>query len=147
MVGRRVILILLFSNVVLTIISVFLFLRLDQLVHGDLYRYGLVFDYAWAGPYWTYARLILGLIGLQIVITGAVIGLILRYVRVSATQSSNEIQTHFKLSSRKLVSPVMFLVGSLALAFSIGYTSKILAFIGLGLILWSILLFYVISEK
>lgn len=26
--------------------------QVDQIVHGDLYKYGLQFSYAWATPYW-----------------------------------------------------------------------------------------------
>jgi hypothetical protein len=50
----------------MTALSAFVFTRLDQVVHVDLYRYGLQFNYKWAGQYWTYARLMLALLGVSI---------------------------------------------------------------------------------
>jgi len=32
--------------------------RMDFIVHGILYRYGLQFSYEWANPYWTFTRTI-----------------------------------------------------------------------------------------
>jgi uncharacterized Zn-finger protein len=42
-----------------TIASIVLVYELDMLVHGLLYEYGLVFDYAWASPYWAIQRTLL----------------------------------------------------------------------------------------
>jgi hypothetical protein len=35
-----------------SLFSMFGTLQVDQIVHGDLYKYGLQFNYAWATPYW-----------------------------------------------------------------------------------------------
>jgi uncharacterized Zn-finger protein len=32
--------------------------KIDSIVHGDLYNFGLQFSYAWAGPYWAFVRLV-----------------------------------------------------------------------------------------
>lgn len=143
----KAILVFLFLNIALSNISVFLFLRLDQIVHRDLYEYGLMFNYEWATPYWTYARLLLGFTGLQIVVTIIITVLILGDFRIFETQQSTRTRTDFKPSSKRLVSFILLSAGSLAVVSSINYASKILAFIGLGLILWSILLFYAVSDK
>lgn len=61
---------LLLAGIALTILSVYFFTRLDEVVLGDLYKHGLRFDYEWIGRYWAYARLILGLLGVTIAVTG-----------------------------------------------------------------------------
>lgn len=35
--------------------------QIDQLVHGDLYNFGLEFSYRWAMPYWVNSAVIVGL--------------------------------------------------------------------------------------
>jgi hypothetical protein len=51
---------IIFSIVVLaaTALTVYLLSQLDHIVHGQLYDYGLRFDYAWADPYWNILRII-----------------------------------------------------------------------------------------
>jgi len=41
--------------------------RIDQIVHRDLYSYGLQFSYAWATPYWNTARTLLAMSGLSVI--------------------------------------------------------------------------------
>src|SRR3989337_1578869 len=60
-------LVLVLTGIVMTALSAFIFTRLDQVVHVDLYRYGLQFNYEWAGQYGTYAKLMLALLGVAIV--------------------------------------------------------------------------------
>jgi uncharacterized Zn-finger protein len=38
-------------------------LQVDGIVNVTLYDYGLIFDYEWATPYWTFLRLLLGIVG------------------------------------------------------------------------------------
>jgi hypothetical protein len=47
-----------------------LLLQLDSVVNVSLYQYGLVFDYEWATPYWTFARVALGLLGTLVGVNG-----------------------------------------------------------------------------
>jgi hypothetical protein len=49
-----------FSVIVLAATSFTLYFlnQLDQIVHGQLYNYGLVFNYAWADPYWNILKII-----------------------------------------------------------------------------------------
>jgi len=65
-----IVLVLLLSGIVMTALSASLFIRIDQIVHGDLYRFGLQFDYEWAREYWTNARLMLILLAAAMIVTG-----------------------------------------------------------------------------
>jgi len=44
-----------------SLISMISTLKIDGIVHGDLYRYGLQFSYEWAMPYWTMATIVFGM--------------------------------------------------------------------------------------
>jgi len=44
------------------IIIIFLLLKIDSIIHNNLYSYGLQFSYEWANPYWLYLRLTLCLL-------------------------------------------------------------------------------------
>ena len=44
--------------------------QIDMIVHGALYEYGLQFHYEWAIPYWTFERLMLGLLGVIAIVNG-----------------------------------------------------------------------------
>lgn len=43
--------------IVSSVFMLFSLIRIDGIVHGTLYDYGLQFSDAWAQPYWSYARL------------------------------------------------------------------------------------------
>ncbi len=143
----KIILVLLLVAIAMNVFSLYFFARLDRVVHGDLYRYGLQFSYEWATRYWTYARLMLGLLGFAAATTTISIVLIL------ADRPTHEIQlllgerAIFKIDPTKLTYSVLFSAGVIALAFSIYYTSLILAFIGLGLTFWGALLLYITPSK
>ena len=44
-------------------------MRQDEIVHQDLYNYGLQFNDSWAYPYWTAIRLIFAMSWLSIIAT------------------------------------------------------------------------------
>ena len=46
---------LLVVAVVLNLLGLYLFFRVDGVVHGDLYDFGLVFSGVWASAYWSCA--------------------------------------------------------------------------------------------
>jgi len=138
---------ILIAGIAATASSAYFFNRLDHVVNNDLYKYGLQFNSEWAVQYWTYAKLILTLIGLQIAVTAVSIVLISGDASVRETQRFISAHALSRVSSKKLISSTLFSAGLLALVFSINYASKILAFIGLGLVLWSIILFYTLSEN
>ncbi len=53
--------------VVCSLISIAALLRLDTIVHQDLYSHGLQFSFDWATPYWTDLRMVLGMLWLMII--------------------------------------------------------------------------------
>jgi len=44
-----------------SLVSMISTLKIDGIVHGDLYRYGLQFSYDWAMPYWTMTTIVFGM--------------------------------------------------------------------------------------
>lgn len=42
--------------------------KIDQIIHGDLYNYGLHFSYQWAMPYWTMTTIVFAMGWLNIII-------------------------------------------------------------------------------
>jgi hypothetical protein len=134
--SRFVCYLLLLVGTVTSIFSALLFTHLDYIVNNDLYRYGLQFSYEWALQYLTYARLMLGLIGLASVIT--VISFMLIFLSAQAI---------IRINQTKLISSVLVATGVAALVFSINYTSSILAFIGLGLVFWGTIFIYIRPEE
>ena len=123
-------------GVLMTGFSALFFNRLDRIVHSDLYNYGLRFDTEWAMHYWNFSHLTLSLMELAIATTVVSIVLILLTARGLV-----------KISLTKLVCSALLSTGVIALAFSINFTSLILAFIGLGLVFWGAILFYIRPEK
>lgn len=127
-------------------VSPFFFNQIDYLVHHDLYRYGLEFSYTWAIQYWSYARLFLGLVG--IATTTNCISVVL-LISGKTMKEKFIASKHIRqgLTPSKLIPPALLSVGIIALALSITYTSSILAFVGLGLVFWGGLLYYIRPEK
>ena len=124
------------GGIVMTGFSTFFFNRLDHIVHSDLYNYGLRFDTEWAMPYRNLSYLTLSLMELAIATSVISIVLILLGARGPV-----------KMDPTKLVCSTLLSAGVIALVFSISSTSSILAFIGLGLIFWGAILFYIRPEK
>jgi len=127
-------------------LSAFFFNQLDYVVNHDLYRYGLQFSYQWADVYWTYARSFLGLLGFVIFTNGFSLALLFGG-RKRQTEYVTGAHAPTRLDSARLIPPIVFFAGVIALALSVGFTSSILAFIGLGLVLWGALLSYIRPEK
>ena len=120
----------------LALFSVYLFYGIDYIVHNDLYLFGLRFSYEWASNYWTYARLMLALIGLASATA-----------LTSTTLIFLSTQKVVKISPAKLTYSTLITTGTIALFTSIISTSSILAFIGLGLIFWGIIFAYIRTEE
>ncbi len=56
---------LLFLNgavIIASVAAVTALLQVDNIVHGTLYSYGLIFSYEWASQYWTFFKLSLALL-------------------------------------------------------------------------------------
>jgi len=76
---------LLFSSIILAAVAIVIYVLdlLDQIVHGELYYYGLLFDLAWANPYWTLLRIIQMLLGVIATLTSInIIFTVRKYVSV-----------------------------------------------------------------
>ena len=58
--------IIIIVTIIIAIITMLMVDRIDKIVNGQLYQYGLQFNSAWANPYWGYAQIIY--IGLSITI-------------------------------------------------------------------------------
>jgi uncharacterized Zn-finger protein len=52
---------------------VFLLGRIDGIVHGDLYGFGLQFSPVWAQPYWAFLRLVYVCLAVPLVLSGLVL--------------------------------------------------------------------------
>jgi hypothetical protein len=134
--SRSISYLLLALGIAATGFSAFFLNRLNYIVHSELYRYGLRFSEEWAMPYWRYANTILSLLGLATATTVISISLIFFSARPL-----------IKIDTTKLVCATLISAGAIALAFSISYTSSILAFIGLGLLFWGIITKYITTEE
>ena len=56
---------------------IFLITRVDSIVNGQLYGYGLQFSHNWADPYWASLNLIYVFMGMPMVLSTVVLGIIL----------------------------------------------------------------------
>jgi hypothetical protein len=74
---------ILFSSIILVVVATTFYVLnlLDQIIHGQLYNYGLLFDLAWANPYWSLLRIIQMLLGVIAALTSVnVIFTIRKYI-------------------------------------------------------------------
>lgn len=56
--GKSIMRIIIMFSIFSSAFGIFLLYRLDNTIHGDLYNFGLRFDYNWALPTWTLERLL-----------------------------------------------------------------------------------------
>jgi len=139
--------ILLVMGILMFVLSIFLFTRLDNIVRGDLYGYGLRFSYEWANQYWNYLTLILGFLGIAIGMSGVSFVLTFIGAPIPETQVLPSLSPLLRINFTRLTFYLLTSIGAIALAFSINYNSSILAFIGLGLIFWGMILLYIKPEN
>jgi hypothetical protein len=144
--ARLVTSILLVTGILMFVLSIFFFTRLDYFVHHDLYSYGLQFSYEWANQYWNYSRLMHVFLGVAIGMSGISGALIFRTPTLE-TKPSPGLSALRGVNLTRLICYILTSAGAIALAFSVNYNSSILAFIGLGLIFWGVILFYVRPEN
>lgn len=145
---RKVLLPILLAGIAFLVACVFFLIRLDYVIHHDLYSYGLQFNEEWVIQYWTYKNLALVLIGTAI-LTNCFGLLYLFATRLSTTPSplQQRISKRKSTGFEQRLSLTFLGVGALALAFSISYSSSTLAFVGLGLIFWGALFLYIRTGK
>jgi len=127
-------------------LSAFFFNQLDSVVHGDLYRYGLQFNTEWADKYWTYARLIIGLLGLAATMPAVSIFMLLKGAQEGEIHPF-KARPPLRIKSTQIISFLLLPAGIVALALSMNYASSVLALIGLGLVFWAAILLYIRPER
>lgn len=132
---RWVLAVLLLIGVCAGVSSAAFFIKLDMIVHRTLYQFGLQFSEEWAIPYWTDARLFLGLVGILVCLDGA---------SLVYTISAGSI---INVSSERLISLFLLLAGGAALVYAFFYESSVSAFVGLGFVLWGVVMLYAGSKR
>jgi len=92
-------------------IMVFMLSRIDSIVNGDLYNYGLLFDLGWAGPYWTMLRMTYVFLAIPSILSGVILvlsilkrdesrGRVARYVeKASASKTPTSITDNHLLAT------------------------------------------------
>lgn len=75
-----------------SLVSMISTLKIDSIVHGDLYSYGLHFNYGWAIPYWIMATIVfaMGWLNIILAVTFQIYLLIRGQRGISESQTSKE---------------------------------------------------------
>jgi hypothetical protein len=133
--NRSTVVLLLLISVCAAVISVVLFTTLEKIVHGDLYQFGLQFSEEWAIPYRVNGQLFLGLTGLSVILDCASLVFTVR------------IWPIMSIARERLIVWLLLPAGGVVLFIAFAYESAISAFIGLGFILWSLVILYAGSER
>ena len=119
----------------ISIVSVVLFNRLDTLVNGSLYQFGLQFNEEWGIPYWVNGRLFMGLIGVSLIVDCASVIFTVRVWPIT------------NIRRERLIAWLLLPAGTAILLLALTYGSAISAFVGLGFILWSVVILYAGSKR
>lgn len=82
--------------------SMFSLTQINQIVHGELYNFGLQFSYRWALPYWLYSGIVFGLSWISISLSIVVAFYIFNKNRVRATAPKDYSSPEFKNSIHQL---------------------------------------------
>jgi hypothetical protein len=125
--------ILFIAGIVLSGFSLFIFLSIDNIVHVDLYSYGLVYSDEWALKYWTYANRVMTLIGFSMITT---------FFSLMLFSTGQGFQTR-GVEKGRVVALSLLSTGVISIAVSALYNSAALAFVSLGLTLWGAILLYI----
>jgi hypothetical protein len=126
--------VLLLAIASLSVLSIYSTTHIDEIVNVELYQFGLQLDYAWLWPYWLSLRFFMALQVFSIAIATLSAG----WIIFTSTEPK---------SSSKVTSPILLIAGAIALIFSIFYNSSVSAFVGLGLVLWGIIVRYITSQE
>jgi hypothetical protein len=85
------VLVLMASSSLVSMVSV---LRIDSIIHGDLYKFGLQFSYQWALPYWTMTTIVFAVGWFNIIVSIAFQFYVLLYNRkeVPAQETPSQLE-------------------------------------------------------
>ena len=118
-----------------SVASVVLFTRLDMLVNGVLYQFGLQFSEEWAVPYWISGRVFMGLIGVSLIVDCASVIFTVRVWPI------------VNMRRERLIAWLLLPAGTAILLLALTFGSAISAFVGLGFILWGVVILYAGSKR
>jgi hypothetical protein len=77
----KAILALLLAVAVMDICLLFFYYRIEFMIHGDLYRYGLQFNYGWANQYYAHSHLLISSLTIAIISVGLSMAAFLNHAR------------------------------------------------------------------
>ena len=138
---RKVAIALLLVAIAMNLLSILFFLRIDSIVHNDLYRYGLQFNLEWAQTYWNTSWSTLVLVGLSSMMS-FISSILLAYFD---NEKNNSITSSKSFQSR--ISVVLIMAGVAITSLSIILNSSIITMVGLGLLFWGAILMYIRTEE
>ncbi len=144
--NHRMLILVLLGSIGFLSACVFFIVRLDYVIHHDLYGYGLQFSEEWATQIWIFKDLTLIFSGVGILVN--IFGLI--YVFTAKPSRLPQLQQKaFTIPAgfTQKLSLILLGTGVVSLATSILYNSTAAAFVGLGLIFWGIIFLYVRTGK
>ena len=126
---------LLLGGAGLSIFAMYPLYRVDYIVTHDLYLYGLTFSDEWFVPYSLNYRILFTLTAFS--------GFCALGSAIVLYSSAKKV----KIGSARMLNQILIAVGTISLAFSIIYSSSILALIGLGCLFWGITFVYVTNDE
>ncbi|MFX0108838.1 MAG: hypothetical protein ACFE7R_11170 [Candidatus Hodarchaeota archaeon] len=143
---HRVPMIAVVAGMVLLVASFFVFLRLDYVVHHDLYKYGLQYSDEWGVQYWNYRTLTMIFIVSSVFISGLGF-LILLKARPIHRKPPPQKKKGRPNDIERYLNIAFLIAGGLAFTAATAYNSTPAALIGLGLIFWGAILLYIRAGK
>jgi hypothetical protein len=88
-------------SIISSAVSAFLLVKLNGIVHGQLYNFGLQFSIAWASPYWDTERLIYACLAISPVLSGLVLAHNFLKLKKSKVPVARRIETKPIVGERK----------------------------------------------
>jgi hypothetical protein len=122
---------LLFVGSGFSLFSTYFLHNVDSIINSDLYSYGLTFNVGWFATYSLYYRIML--------LLATTAGFVAIVSAIVAYNSAKRV----RIIPAKMLDSTLIAVGTVALAFSIIYSSSIIALIGLGLLFWGVTFSYI----
>ena len=114
--------------IISAIVTIILLHNIDQIVHGDLYNFGLQFSNDWAEPYWIYLRLNYIILGFPIALSILSIAILMITKKQNVRQEIIEQQPELKYKQQSTIDPTpMKHQTRLTLAPSSGIKSQIIS--------------------
>ena len=85
--------------IVNAVLIIFLMTRIDSIVHGQLYGYGLQFSPNWADPYWASVNLIYVFMAMPVALSAVVLGIMV----AKNTKLTRKFSAKLKIKRQKVV--------------------------------------------